>query len=286
MGAEGAQRPGLNAEGANDKTQRFAKEKRGVGDVLRGELRLKGTDVISLRVRVCLRDWMTRQMRRFSKMAVKGLAIAAGTLCLMAGAGQLKAQDAAQTQNVPATGKLSAAPPVTYANRWEIYGGLMLQNDQAGQNLPKRMNFGGVEVLGTYWVTKKWGIGGDFRGMAGTTPVFPNPYTSRPLVVFYEGMGGVEYRGPKNQRAAINFHAYGGMVHGDFTETPLPAGENVGLYTNRTSPMGVAGTSFDFNISRNLAFRLSPDLVVEHRGTETREFFAISGGPVYRFGKK
>jgi len=222
-------------------------------------------------------------MHRFSMRAVKGLAIAAGTLCLMAGAGQLKAQDA--TQTAPATGKLSAAPPVTYANRWEIYSGLLLQNDQAGQDLPKRMNFGGVEALGTYWITKRWGVGGDFRGMAGTTPVFPNPYTSRPLVVFYEGMGGAEFRGPKNQRAAMNFHAYGGVVHGNFTETPLPVGENVGLYTNRTSPMGVLGTSFDFNRSRHLAFRLSPDLVVEHLGTETREFFAISGGVVYRIGK-
>lgn len=222
-------------------------------------------------------------MHKFSTRVVKGLALAAGTLCLMAGAGQAMAQGT--TEVAPATGKLSAAPPVTYANRWEIYGGLLLQNDQAGQNLPKRMNFGGAEILTTYWVTKKWGVGGDFRGMAGTTPVFPNPYTSRPLVVFYEGMGGVEYRGPKNQRAAINLHAYAGVVHGDFTRTPLPTGYDVGLYSNRTSPMGAIGTSFDFNKSRHVAFRLSPDLILEHLGTETREFFAISGGVVYRFGK-
>ena len=77
------------------------------------------------------------------------------------------------------------------------------------------------------------------------------------------------------------------MINRDwFTETPLPAGENVGLYTNRTKPMAAIGTSFDFNRSRNMAFRLSPDLILEHLGTETREFFAISGGVVYRFGKK
>lgn len=162
----------------------------------------------------------------------------------------------------------------------------MLQNDQAGQNLPKRMNMGGVEVLGTYWVSKRWGVGGDFRGMAGTTPVFPNPYTIRPLVVMYEGMGGVEYRGPSNQRAAINLHAYGGVMHGNFTYTPLPVGYDVGLYTNRTKPMAAIGTSFDFNRSKNMAIRLSPDLIIEHLGTETREFFAISGGVVYRFGNK
>jgi hypothetical protein len=196
---------------------------------------------------------------------------------LMAGAGKAMAQD---------EGKLASAPPVTYDNKYEIYGGLMLQNFQGGQNLPKRMNLGGIEVLGTYWITSRVGVGGDFRGLAGTTPVFPNPYTTRPLVVLYEGMAGVDYRGPKSQRAAINFHAYAGVGHGDFTETPLPPGENVGLYSNRTKPMGAVGASVDFNRSKNLALRLSPDLILEHFGTETREFFAISGGVMYRFGKK
>jgi hypothetical protein len=183
-------------------------------------------------------------------------------------------------------GKLSAAPPVSYLNKWELYAGINLQNFQAGQNLPKRMNLGGVEVLGTYWLTHKWGVAANFRGEAGTTPVFANPYTSRPLVVLYEELVGAEYRGPKNQRFATNLHAYGGVGEGNFTETPLPAGENVGLYTNRTKPMGVFGASLDFNRSKQIAVRLSPDLVLEHFGTETREFFAISGGVVYRFGKK
>lgn len=198
-------------------------------------------------------------------------------LGLAGGAGRMYAQG---------QGKLAAAPPVTYDNRYEIYGGINLQNFQAGQNLPKRMNLGGVEALGTYWLTHKLGVGAEFRGEAGTTPVFANPYTSRPLVVLYEGMAGVEYRGPKNQRAAVDYHAYGGLAHGDFTRTPLPPGEDVGLYTNRNAPMFALGGSIDFNRSKNLAIRLSPDLIIEHFGTETREFFAISGGLVYRIGKR
>jgi hypothetical protein len=31
--------------------------------------------------------------------------------------------------------------------------------------------------------------------------------------------------------------------------------------------------------------RLSPDMIFEHFGTETREFFSIGGGVMYRFGK-
>jgi hypothetical protein len=216
---------------------------------------------------------MTDGMFKGTMIAAKSFAGVMLAVCLLGTKAEAQAQ-----------GKLAAAPSVTYANKWEFYGGIMLQNDQAGQNLPKRINLGGVELLGTRWLTKKWGVGGDFRGMAGTTPVFANPYTSRPLVVLYEGMGGVEYRALENQRAAMNLHAFGGAVHGVFDKTPLPAGVDVGLYTNRTSPMGVVGASFDINQSRKIAFRLSPDLVVEHLGTETREFFAISGGVVYRFG--
>ena len=207
-----------------------------------------------------------------------------GLACLIAGLGpgvRARAQDTATT---PA--KLAAAAPVTYDNRYEVYGGINLQNFQAGQNLPKRMNLGGVELLGTYWLTGKLGVGAEFRGEAGTTPVFPNPYTVRPLVVLYTGLGGVQYRGPRNQRAAIDYHAYAGFSHGDFTETPLPAGYTVGLYSNRNAPMFALGGSLDFNRSKRVALRLSPDLILEHYGTETREFFAISGGFVYRIGHR
>ena len=198
---------------------------------------------------------------------------------------QPPAAEQTQQRTTLTTGKLAAAAPVTYDNRYEIYGGINLQNFQAGQNLPKRMNLGGVEFMGTYWLTGKLGVAGDFRGEAGTTPVFPNPYTTRPLVVLYTGLAGVQYRGPRNQRFAVDYHALGGVSHGDFTETPLPAGENVGLYSNRTKPMFALGGSLDFNRSKNLAIRLQPDLIFEHFGTETREFFAISGGFVYRLGK-
>ena len=218
---------------------------------------------------------MTRVIERLIKLAGCGLlGLAAAAACGQDTTGPIR------------TNKLAAAAPVTYTNRYEIYGGINFQNFQAGQNLPKRMNLGGVEAAGTYWFTGKLGGTADFRGEAGTGPVFPNPYTVRPLVVLYTGMAGVTYRGPKNQRAAIDYHAYGGVSHGDFTQTPIPANYSVGLYTNRTKPMFALGGSLDFNRTRNLALRLSPDLILEHFGTETREFFAISGGIVYRLGSR
>jgi hypothetical protein len=196
--------------------------------------------------------------------------------------------------------KLGGTPPVTYDNRYEVYGSLNFMNFQAGQNLPKRMNLGGGEFLGTYWLKNRWGLGAEYRGEAGTTPVFPQADVfgiHRPLVYMNMALAGMQYRGPKNQYAAINYHAYGGLSHGVFDAgtagappfdpyTPAQNAQVAGLYTNRTSPLFALGGSIDFNRSKNWALRLSPDLILEHFGTETREFFAISGGIVYRFPNK
>jgi hypothetical protein len=190
-----------------------------------------------------------------------------------------------------ASGKLAPAAPVTYANRWELYGGLSFMNFQAGQALPKRMNMGGVDASGTYWINRKWGATANYRGEWGTTPVLANPYVNRPLVYMNMALFGAQYRGPKNQHVAVNYHAYGGMSYGvfDFTlknaHVP-PEYDNVGLYTNRWAPMFALGGSIDFNRSKKLAIRLSPDMILEHFGTETRVFVSVSGGVMYRFGSK
>lgn len=198
------------------------------------------------------------------------------------------------------TSKIALAALPSYDNRYEVFGGISFMNFQAGQSLPNRMNMGGGELLGTYWLNKKLGVSADYRIDAGTTPVFANGGTTplsqygtgvnnRPLVYLNTFMFGGQYRGPKNQFVAVNYHALFGVSHGTFDYSlknvyPLYY-SNVGLYTNRTKPMAALGGSIDFNRSKNLAVRLSPDLILEHFGTETREFFGISGGVIYRFGK-
>jgi hypothetical protein len=68
------------------------------------------------------------------------------------------------TEEQITSGKLASRPPVTYDNKYELYSGLSFETFQAGQALPKRMNMGGVEVMGTYWATHKLGVAADFRG--------------------------------------------------------------------------------------------------------------------------
>jgi hypothetical protein len=194
----------------------------------------------------------------------------------------------------------------SYENRWDLYGGLAFMNGQAGQNLPKRFNMGGGEGQFTYWIPghldNRLGISADVRFGAGTTPVLPNPIYNRPLVMEQIYAGGVQWRGPRNRYVAINYHAFGGGVYGIFDKTvsdypfgPSPVAacpvqqpnqnSNLGLYCNHFAPWGAVGGSIDFNQGQKFAIRLAPDLTFEHFGTETREFFGISLGVLYRGGR-
>jgi hypothetical protein len=194
-----------------------------------------------------------------------------------------------------------------YDNRWEIYGGLNFMNGQAGQNVPVRYNMGGAEVMGTYWLTGHLGVAADERFDAGTTPVSADvgqAYGLNRVVVMQDiTTGGVQYRGPKNRYAAIDFHALAGESYGifNYATNHYPGGSpvaacaaqqspgqqgNLGLYCNHMAPYGAVGGSIDFNESAKLAIRLQPDLTFEHFGTELREYFAISLGVVYRMGKR
>lgn len=201
----------------------------------------------------------------------------------------LTAAAAAPAQN----GKLAPRLVADYQNKYEVYGGLSFMNFQAGQDLPKRMNLGGGEAMGTWWLFDRLGVAADYRFEAGTTPVLPVNGFNRVLVTQNIGMAGVQYRGPKGRYAAVDYHALAGISHGVFDEAirDYPGGTpyttaDLGLYSNRTKPMFALGGSIDFNYSRNVAIRVQPDLILEHFGTELREFVSVSGGVVYRFGHK
>ncbi len=199
--------------------------------------------------------------------------------------------------------RLGPAAPVTYDNKYEVYGGLNYMNFMAGPGLPTRMSMGGAEIEGTYWLTGRWGLAVDYRGEAGTTTPLPGADIygiHHPLVYMNMLLFGAQFRGPKNQHAALDFHAYGGPSYGVFdagtagdgapyippTATPALIATDIGLYSNHVAPFFALGGSVDMNRSKNWAVRLSPDLILEHFGTATREFFAISGGIVYRFPLK
>ena len=119
----------------------------------------------------------------------------------------------------------------------------------------------------------------------------------RPLVYMNMVLFGAQYRWMQNQHAALDLHAYGGPSYGVFDAGTSGAGPTpgisaasnanlIGLYANHTAPIFALGGSVDMNRSKNWAVRLSPDLILDEFGSGTREFFAISGGVVYRFPVK
>jgi hypothetical protein len=223
--------------------------------------------------------------------------------------GQTTGQNAPGTAPMKSHAAAAALAPEkgpSYLNRWDIYGGLAFANGQAGQNLPKRFNMGGAEGQFTYWVPghfdDRLGISADVRFGAGTTPVLPNPIYNRPLVMYQTYAGGAQWRWIRNRYVATNLHAFAGGVYGDFDKTvndypfgPSPVAacpvgttnqnNSIGLYCNHFAPWAAFGGSIDFNQGQKYAVRLSPDLTLEHFGTETRVFFGISLGALYRGGR-
>jgi len=243
-------------------------------------------------------------------------------LGVVAAQAQKSSSSSASQSSVAAPGSAPMAPRATvplvaytgpkYDNRWQFYGGLLYMNGQAGQSLPNRFNMGGAELMGTYWLGQKpvktWGVVADYRLGAGTSQTGPTGATiGLNRVLVYENIftGGVEYRTPfRNRYVAVDAHAMAGGAYGVFDHAirnypnqsalyiaACPAEQDSAhpvslmMYCNHVSPYGTTGISIDFNDSAKLAFRLQPDLVFEHFGTETREFFSISMGAMYRFGK-
>ncbi len=241
--------------------------------------------------------------------------VAAGALWLSAAAGVAQSSSSAgQTGTTAAPGsapmqsrtvatQITPQRVTTYTEKYEIFGGLSFMNGEAGQNLPKRYNMGGGEVMATYWLggggrTRNLGIAADYRLEAGTTPLLPvSTEFGLNRVLVYQNIisGGLQYRLAKNRYAAVNLHALAGASHGTFDHaivnypqnvSPQPTAAFVGLYNNSTSPWGAAGGSIEFNYTPHIAIRVSPDIIFEHFGTETREFVSVGGGVVYRFGKR
>ena len=227
---------------------------------------------------------------------------------------QPQSSQSSQTTAAPGTVPVAAPQAVytgpKYTNRFEIYGGLLLMNGQAGQILAKRYNMGGGEGMFTYWlgtphsdsfIKRHLGLVADYRFGAGTTPVVTIDNINRVLVMQHIGSGGFQIRWLKNRYVALDLHGLAGTTYGIFNHatqeyTPGTVGycpaaaqpgqqANLNLYCNGFAPWGAAGGSIDFNESGKLAIRLSPDMTFEHFGTETREFFGISMGAMYRFGK-
>ena len=189
---------------------------------------------------------------------------------------------------------------VRYDNRYDLSLGFAYDHMKAGPTLLQGSNLGGLDMDGSFWLTKHWGLEGSGRGYMGTSGAGrPDTINLKgPVVKQYFFVGGVEALGPHNKHGAITAHAMFGGVYGNFQKDLLgyPPAE-FDFYSNQIAPAGIIGGTFDLNRSDHWVFRITPDAVMTHYTfndtlvTPTASYsqydvnFAISVGLEYKFTK-
>lgn len=182
-------------------------------------------------------------------------------------------------QTTPSTeyGVYMAVDPlakVRYDNRYDMSLGFAYDHMKAGPTLLQGSNLGGLDMEGSYWLTRNWGIVASGRGYIGTSGTAPNETTAPdgsfivirgPVVKQYFFVGGAEWLGPHNKHGAMIAHAMFGGVYGNFQKDLRgEAPEVVGFYYNQIAPAGIIGGNFDLNRNEHWVFRITPDAVMTH----------------------
>jgi hypothetical protein len=195
---------------------------------------------------------------------------------------------------------------VRYDNRFDLSLGAAYDHMKAGPTLLQGSNLGGLDLSGSVWLTKHWGVEGTDRTYVGTSGAGTNSAGAGtsyggpggplkgPFVSEYFFTAGPEWLGPHNQHGALIAHAMFGGVYGDFQKDLL--GESPQLfdfYPNQLAPAAIIGGHFDLNRSPRWVFRVSPDAVFTWYSinyppykTATDVNFAISVGLEYKFKRK
>ena len=187
---------------------------------------------------------------------------------------------------------------VSYDNRYDISLGLAYDHMKAGPTLLQGSNLGGLDVEGSYWLFKHWGIEGSERTYVGTSGAginnIPTGGTLKgPFVSEYFFVAGPEWLGPHNKHGALIAHAMFGGVYGDFQKDLLGISpSNFDFYNNQIAPAAIIGGHMDLNRSDHWVFRVTPDAVMTHYSINypphISQFdvnFAISVGLEYKFTK-
>ena len=212
---------------------------------------------------------------------------------------QTTSQQPAASQTTGAGTYVSTDPlaRVRYDNRYDLSLGMAYDHMKAGPTLLQGSNLGGLDVEGSYWLTRNWAIQASGRGYIGTALPAPSaqPYLKGALVKQYFFVGGPEWLGPHNKHGAIIAHAMFGGVYGDFQKDLLKQPPALfDFYYDQLAPAGIIGGHFDLNRSTRWVFRVTPDAVMTHYTFSNAPYtsqkyaqfdvnFAIAVGIQYKF---
>ena len=221
---------------------------------------------------------------------------------LMAGTSLMAQSTAAPTAGNGTYIAIDPLANVRYDNRYDLSLGLAYRHIKAGPNLLQGANLGGLDINGSYWLTKHWGAEGTARGYLGTSGAAPNTLGLHgPFVQEYIFAAGPEWLGPHDKHGDLIAHAMfggaAGIFEGDLHRDPKQPNVNpvaaVGFYNNQFAPAAVIGGHIDLHRSPQWVFRVTPDAVFTwygvqygNRARQTDVNFAISVGLEYKFKKK
>jgi hypothetical protein len=101
--------------------------------------------------------------------------VALSLLAVAAGAGlQAQTSTAAQASGPQTAGNgtylvIDPLAGVRYNNRFDISLGMAYDHMKAGPTLLQGANLGGLDLSGSYWLAKRWGVEGTGRAYVGTS---------------------------------------------------------------------------------------------------------------------
>ena len=236
-----------------------------------------------------LKDYCGVQFAEVWLKAIGVLGLGLLSMALMLGS-MAEAQVVPPAQTIPEAPTLQneSLKPLDYRNKYDIYGGFASSHFNAGPALIPGANLGGFDIQGTMWLKMRLGATANVRGYYGTTGVIPNSFGIHgPFVMEHLFMAGPSIRGPKNEHAALTFHALVGGSYGVFDSAvdngATPA--SLGLFNNGVTLATAVGGSLDLNRSPRWSLRISPDYLLTRFGGVSQNEFAISVGVLYRFRK-
>ncbi len=169
---------------------------------------------------------------------------------------------------------------VSYDNRFDLSLAMAYDHTKAGPNILEGANLGGLDLSGSMWLMKHWGVESSIRAYVGTSGPGVNHLGSNggpirgPFIAQYFATAGPEFLGPHNKHGALVAHVLVGGVYGDFerdllsptASCPNPA-ECAAFYNDQIAPAVIMGGHFDLNRSQHWVFRVTPDAVMTHYGT-------------------
>lgn len=177
----------------------------------------------------------------------------------------------------------------TYTHRWDVYAGGEYMRFRPGPSI-HNSGMGGWTLGFTRYFNPRLGITADAQGYNGTNSLGATggPYhTFNSKFSVYPFTIGPLYRFYGTSKWSVSGAAQIGIIYGFFDKNTngIPP-ELVGFYP--ASVVGAARVSgnLDYNVSPELAVRISPFVLLDHFGGNYDHNQGFMMGVVYRFGRQ